>query len=174
MQEKVETIPVMDTLQLEKNKKIKRRAFLGWLVLLFVIIVEISFCVMWRQQQKIADRHMERLLETATLRNAEELTEAEITFLYENYANTTQMTSFKKEREQIFLDRVSGVSGLTIKGVSLTRCQTEDASFLQLCFVCEFEDKISESLLYAYRYYESGMQEKYICYAYDTIKKLEA
>lgn len=171
VQEKTEGLPVMETMKLEESKKMKGRKLpWGWILLTLLVVTEICFFTIWKSQQKVADDRMERLIETVTIKEAEELTEAEIRHLFENYENTASMTSFKEERQEVFLDRVSSVTGLAVQDVVLTKHQEDDGIFLQLCFVCELEDKVSDSVLYAYRYYEDGGQEKYICYAYDTVK----
>lgn len=40
----------------------------------------------------------------------------------------------------------------------------------KLCFYGNLDEKISDSLFYAYRYFEDGKMGKVICYAYDTAK----
>ena len=142
----------------------------GWILLIVLIVTEVWFFSTWKSQQKIADDRMKRLVQTVTIKQAEELTEAEIRYLFENYENVTSMTNFKEERQRAFLDRVSGINGLTVQDTVLTKHREDDETFLQLCFVCSLNDKVSDSVLYAYRYYENGTQVKYICYAYDTVK----
>ena len=171
MQEKTEGLPVMETMKLEKGKKKNSKKIpWGWILLVLLVAVELWFFSTWKSQQKVADDRMERLIETVTIKEAEELTEAEMRHLFESYENAASMTSFKEERQEVFLDRVSSVTGLVVQDVVLTKHQEDDGTFLQLCFVCGLEDKVSDSVLYAYRYYEDGGQEKYICYAYDTVK----
>jgi len=113
--------------------------------------------------------HMEHLFRTVVLTDEEKLTEAEVASLYENYENDAWIAEFEEGQTASFLNGTMGVYNMSLKEVVFSRTQGEDA-YLQLCFVCEFEDNISGPVFYAYRYYETGRQMKYICYAYDTVK----
>lgn len=137
--------------------------------LIALLLLAIWFFITWNQQQKVADRHMEHLLRTVVLTDEEKLTEAEVASLYENYENEAWIAEFKEGQTATFLESTMGVYRMSLKEVVFSRTQGEDA-YLQLCFVCEFEDNISGPVFYAYRYYETGRQMKYICYEYDTIK----
>lgn len=149
----------------------KKRIHLPWglILLLLLVAVELWFFITWNHQQKVADMHMEHLLGTVVLTDEEKLTDAEVASLYENYEEDAWIAEFQEEQTAIFLDRTMGVYRMSLKEVVFSRIQGE-AAYLQLCFVCEFEDNISGPVFYAYRYYETGMQTKYICYEYDTVK----
>ncbi len=168
MKEKIEEVPIVETMKLNQEKK-KRNIPWGWILLILFVLVECWFFITWNQQQKVADMHMDDLLGTVVLTEEEELTDAEVASLYENYGNDTWTAEFQEEQTAIFLDRMTGVYGMSLKEAVLSMSQGEEA-FLQLCFICEFEDNISGPVFYAYRYYETGRQMKYICYEYDTVK----
>lgn len=109
------------------------------------------------------------MLGTVVLTDEEKLTEAEVASLYENYENDAWIAEFEEGQTASFLNGTMGVYNMSLKEVVFSRTRGEDA-YLQLCFVCEFEDNISGPVFYAYRYYETGRQMKYICYEYDTVK----
>ena len=116
---------------------------------------------------------MEELIATIEYTEMEKMSDEEIQWLFQNYTIRENMNRFKEERKEVFIERMNGVSDLKVTDIRLTRHATGEAKetpYLQLGFVCELDDSVSESLEYVYRYYKDGTVEKMLVYNYQTIK----
>lgn len=152
--------------------KEKKKLIFVIIVLFILLSAMLWFTYRWGKQQDIANKYMCQLAETITIVESEELSEEEIKHLFANYQDEEQMALFRKEREAVFMERTRAIRNLQIVESVLT--EQKDASsgkrYIQLCFYGNLDEKISDSLFYAYRYFEDGKMGKVICYAYDTAK----
>ena len=152
--------------------KEKKKLIFVIIVLFILLSAMLWFTYRWGKQQDIANKYMCQLAETITIVDSEELSEEEIKHLFASYQDEEQMASFRKERETVFMERTRAIRNLQIVESVLT--EQKDASsgkrYIQLCFYGNLDEKISDSLFYAYRYFEDGKMGKVICYAYDTAK----
>ena len=154
------------------SMKEKKKLIFVIIVLFILLSAMLWFTYRWGKQQDIANKYMCQLAETITIVESEELSEEEIKHLFASYQDEEQMASFRKERETVFMERTRAIRNLQIVESVLT--EQKDASsgkrYIQLCFYGNLDEKISDSLFYAYRYFEDGKMGKVICYAYDTAK----
>lgn len=152
--------------------KEKKKLIFIIIVLFILLSAMLWLTYRWGKQQDIANKYMCQLAETITFVESEELSEEEIKHLFANYQDEEQMAPFRKEREAVFMERTRGIRNLQIVESVLT--EQKDVSsgkrYIQLCFYGNLDEKISDSMFYAYRYYEDGKIGKVICYAYDTVK----
>lgn len=152
--------------------KEKKKLIFVIIVLFILLSAMLWLTYRWGKQQDIANKYMCQLAETITIVESEELSEEEIKHLFANYQDEEQMALFRKEREAVFMERTRAIRNLQIVESVLT--EQKDASsgkrYIQLCFYGNLDEKISDSLFYAYRYFEDGKMGKVICYAYDTAK----
>ena len=152
--------------------KEKKKLIFVIIVLFILLSAMLWFTYRWGKQQDIANKYMCQLAETITIVESEELSEEEIKHLFASYQDEEQMASFRKERETVFMERTRAIRNLQIVESVVT--EQKDASsgkrYIQLCFYGNLDEKISDSLFYAYRYFEDGKMGKVICYAYDTAK----
>lgn len=154
------------------SMKEKKKLIFVIIVLFILLSAMLWFTYRWGKQQDIANKYMCQLAETITIVDSEELSEEEIKHLFASYQDEEQMASFRKERETVFMERTRAIRNLQIVESVVT--EQKDASsgkrYIQLCFYGNLDEKISDSLFYAYRYFEDGKMGKVICYAYDTAK----
>lgn len=151
--------------------KEKLKAWRWQIFIVLLLVATVLFFVIWFHQQKIANGRMVQLLERATIKESEELTKEETQFLFENYTDKTLMKQFKKERKEILVQQMNLGTELEIQDGVLTyqEATQTDEHYLQLGFLCKFNDNVSDLVCIAYRYYEDEVV-KIIIYDYDTIK----
>lgn len=140
------------------SMKEKKKLIFVIIVLFILLSAMLWFTYRWGKQQDIANKYMCQLAETITIVDSEELSEEEIKHLFASYQDEEQMASFRKERETVFMERTRAIRNLQIVESVVT--EQKDASsgkrYIQLCFYGNLDEKISDSLFYAYRYFEDG------------------
>lgn len=158
---------------IEGQENIKKKKIRIWIIniaILALVVFGVVLYVAGENAQKRADEVMREIMYSLGYTVGEELlSQEEIDDLCKNYTDSSKMTAFK-ESQQVRINRLSKNMDFQVADVILTRHEDSDGVFFQLCFVCEFDDNVSECLYYCYRYYENGNQMKYIVYSYETPK----